>query len=175
MDILITQTELIKELEKRGIQIHRSTLKEHCDNGVVPFHIIESKSTKRPLRRFDLDEVYDTLRDLGLGKSHNVSEIKTDETEITTLAQANTFKSIYQGKLPELNYRLESGELVERDKVEDTAFKVARIVRDKLLTLPERLSNELAAKTNAHEIKELLYSEIGMALEGLSENSLYED
>ncbi len=88
-----------------------------------------------------------------------------------TITDANIFKVIYQGKLEKIKYEKELGLLIPRDEVEDKAFSVSRAIRDKILSIPERMSSELASIDDPHVIKELLYKEFGMMLDGFSEDS----
>ena len=88
-----------------------------------------------------------------------------------TLTDANIYKTIYIGKREKLRYETDAGLLISRDDVESKAFEVARTIRDKLLTVPERLSNELASIDDPHMIKELLYKEFKILLDGFSEEA----
>ncbi len=85
-----------------------------------------------------------------------------------TITDANIFKVIYQGKLEKIKYEKELGQLISREEVENKAFKVSRAIRDKILSIPERMSSELASIDNPHVVKELLYKEFGLALTELS-------
>ena len=96
-------------------------------------------------------------------------------TDISTITDANIYKTIYQGKLEKLKYEKAMGELISRDDVQNKAFATARIIRDKLLSIPERLSNELATMNDPYIIKEMLYKEVNLLLEDLSTTSLYDD
>jgi len=91
--------------------------------------------------------------------------------EDATITDANIFKTIYAGKLEKLKYEKELGLLIPREEVEDKAFSVSRAIRDKILSIPERMSSELASIDDPHVIKELLYKEFGMMLDGFSEDS----
>ncbi len=88
-----------------------------------------------------------------------------------TITDANIYKTLYSGKLEKLKYEKEEGLLISREEVENKAFNVSRAIRDKILSIPERMSNELASITDAHTIKELLYKEFGMMLDGFSKDS----
>ncbi len=92
-----------------------------------------------------------------------------------TMTDVNIYKTIYSGKIEKLKYEKESGQLISREEVEDKAFVVARAIRDKLMGLPERLSDELASISDVYVIKEMLYKEIGNILEGFSKDSFYEN
>ncbi len=85
-----------------------------------------------------------------------------------TITDANIFKVIYQGKLEKIKYEKELGQLISREEVENKAFNVSRAIRDKILSIPERMSSELASIDNPHVVKELLYKEFGLALTELS-------
>ena len=92
-----------------------------------------------------------------------------------SLMDSKTFLTIYQGKIAQQKYDIEAKKLVYRDEVEQKAFKVARVIRDQLLTLPERLSGEVASSTDPKEIKEIMYKEINEVLTFLHEGeALYE-
>jgi len=77
-----------------------------------------------------------------------------------TINEANIFYTIYRGKLAQQKYDIEAERLVYRSEVEDKAFSTARVIRDQLLTIPERMSAEIATKSDPVEIRELLYAEI---------------
>jgi len=87
-----------------------------------------------------------------------------------TIVDANIYKAIYSGKLEKLKYERESEQVINREEVEDKAFIVARTIRDKIMTIPERLSDELASLNDSHIIKELLYKEFSNLLEGFSKD-----
>lgn len=91
--------------------------------------------------------------------------------EKPTITDANIYKTLYSGKLEKLKYEKEKGLLISREEVEDKAFAVSRAIRDKILSIPERMSNELASISDPHVIKELLYKEFGMMLDGFSKDS----
>ncbi len=77
-----------------------------------------------------------------------------------TINEANIFYTIYRGKLAQQKFDIEAEKLIYRTEVEDVAFSTAKVIRDQLLTLPERLAAEVATMTDAVEIREVLYAEI---------------
>ncbi len=74
----------------------------------------------------------------------------------------------YQAKLAKLQFEEKSGKLVATDVVEHDAFRVARAVRDGMLSIPAKVSAELAAETDPFEVHKKLEREIRLALENLA-------
>jgi len=83
----------------------------------------------------------------------------------------NTSKAMKESFLAltaELNYKKEIGVLISATEVEETAFRLARQVREALMNIPVRISSELAAETDSNKIFEKLNSEFRQALEELA-------
>ncbi len=92
-----------------------------------------------------------------------------ESTELSTLLLKTRIKNeMERGKLLEARAKVEIGELVSVDEVKQAAFNKARIVRDNLLNIPDRVANLLASVNDASKIHELLSQEIRNSLEGLS-------
>ncbi len=71
-------------------------------------------------------------------------------------SESRAIKEAYLARLAKLEYEERVGQLVSAEDVKEEAFKLARIVRDALLNIPERLSAELAAETDSHRIHQRL-------------------
>lgn len=84
-----------------------------------------------------------------------------------TFAQSRAIKEAYLARLAKLEFEEKSGVLVKADAVKNEAFKVARLVRDAMLNIPDRVSSELAADTEPFVVHRKLTLEIRKALEGL--------
>jgi hypothetical protein len=82
-----------------------------------------------------------------------------------TFAQSRAIKEAYLARLAKLEYEEKSAVLVKADAVKKEAFRVARMVRDGLLNIPDRVSAELAADSDAFTIHRKLTLEIRKALE----------
>ena len=92
--------------------------------------------------------------------------------DLPTLLLKSRIKSeIERSKLLEIKARVEAGRYVDAEDVKAAAFNKARVVRDGLLNIPDRLSAVLAAETNAAGIHEILSAEIRAALEELTGGS----
>lgn len=105
------------------------------------------------------------IRDLSKTEKRSSHE----STELSTLLLKTRIKNeMERGKLLEARAKVEIGELIAVDEVKQAAFNKARIVRDNLLNIPDRVANLLASVDDASKIHELLSQEIRNSLEGLS-------
>ena len=74
----------------------------------------------------------------------------------------------------ELDLRVRQGELVEVRAVRKDAFKAARLVRDGLLSLPDRLAGIVSSEADQTKNHAILSKEIRQALEALADISIQE-
>jgi hypothetical protein len=77
-------------------------------------------------------------------------------------AQARTVHEHYRARLARLDYEERVGQLVS--KVEVAAFNQYRRFRDAMLNIPDRISAQLAAETDAARVYEILAAEIRKTL-----------
>ena len=183
---------LHRELTANGVVTSsRPYLAKQVKEGKIPFKMDGKKKV------FDYDTVVEALSACVVRpeKPHNAKgsikdipppkegqsqedyerEIKEKLGHEPTLNDSKIFLTIYQGKLAEQKFDIEAGKLVYRDEVEQKSFAVARVLRDQILAIPERLAGEVASSTDTREIKEIMYKEINSVLEYLSsETMLYE-
>ncbi len=73
--------------------------------------------------------------------------------------------------LARLELARKHGELVERQRVEDAAFAMGRMLRDTILQLPTQLAPELASMTDAFQVEARLREALRQALLDLSKIS----
>lgn len=81
---------------------------------------------------------------------------------------ARTEKEIYRAKMAKLNYERMDGTLVLAEEVKKASFEAARLVRDSLLNIPNRISPIVAAEHDAKKVHDLLDKEIRQCLETLA-------
>lgn len=91
-----------------------------------------------------------------------------ESTELSTLLKIRIKNEMERGKLLEARAKVEIGALIAIDEVKQAAFNKARIVRDNLLNIPDRVANLLASVDDASKIHEFLSQEIRNSLKGLS-------
>ena len=64
--------------------------------------------------------------------------------------------------------KIEAGEFLPAEEVKEAAFKRARITRDSLLNIPDRIAPLLAVEQNPQKVHKILSDEIRLALENLA-------
>ncbi|WP_214303335.1 hypothetical protein [Wolbachia endosymbiont of Erebia cassioides] len=86
----------------------------------------------------------------------------------TMLLKTRIKNEMERGKLLEAKAKAEIGELVAVEEVKNEAFNVARVVRNNLLNIPNRVSALLASLSDTEKIHMALTEEITNSLEELS-------
>ncbi len=95
--------------------------------------------------------------------------VKTSDLS-TMLLKTRIKNEMERGKLLEAKAKAEIGELVPIEEIKAEAFNVARVVRNNLLNMPDRVSALLASMNDREKVHEILTEEIRVALEGLVES-----
>ncbi len=174
----------IKLVDEGVITTAKSSLINLVSKGVIPYNLhhdgTKSYSYKKVVRAIEKGGfgkpskkgIKVGIPDIGDGESEQefLDNLIRNNPDLT---DTNIYKNIYAGKVAKLKYDTESGLLIERKYIEDRAFNIARSIRDKFLTIPERTSNQLATMTEPHEIKEFMYKEIAIVLAQLSDGSVF--
>ncbi|WP_341811083.1 hypothetical protein [Wolbachia endosymbiont (group A) of Andrena bucephala] len=86
----------------------------------------------------------------------------------TMLLKTRIKNEMERGRLLEAKAKAEIGELVAVEEVKSEAFNVARVVRNNLLNIPNRVSALLASLSDTEKIHMALTEEITNSLEELS-------
>jgi len=81
--------------------------------------------------------------------------------------QSRAIKEAYNAKLTRLQFEKESKKLISVDEVKISAFNAARMTRDRILNIPDRVIPQLVGKTDIYQMKEVLKAELIKALEEL--------
>ncbi len=79
-------------------------------------------------------------------------------------AQSRAIKEAYNARLAKLEYEEKSGALVRTDSVKVAWFNVLRILRDRVLNMPDRMAPLLASETDPKRVRELLDVELRQIL-----------
>jgi len=89
------------------------------------------------------------------------------DSETETYTEAKTRHERLKADLAALDLAEKEGKLIEAAAVEREAFRVARLVRDGILNIPDRIAGDLAAEMDQFSIHQKLTAELRRALEGL--------
>jgi hypothetical protein len=122
--------------------------------------VVQNEAQREPAREVaDRPAVRPTSDSLALPQSG----------DLPTLFLRTRIKSeVERARLLELKAKVESGRYVDAEEVSAAAFNRARIVRDALLSIADRLAPILAAESDAAAIHAALSSEIRTALQELT-------
>ncbi len=88
--------------------------------------------------------------------------------ESKTYADYRKEKEKWASKKARIEYEFKAGALVEADKVKQIAFETGRVTRDNLMSLPDRLSHELAGEMDPKKISLRLEDEIIKCLDEIN-------
>lgn len=119
-------------------------------------------------------EVYNTLQDEAKekGKSTTPDIPNRDPSDAVSInaamSKAKLAEKTYQARLRELEYKLKSGELLEKVKVAEEAQQLAGRIKNKLLAIPPRISVMCEGRI-ARDIEEIVTDAINDALRELQE------
>ena len=162
--------ELLSKLkDEHGFTFTRQYIQKLAKDGKIPYVEVGSKKT------YVFDEVLQALQNLQQKHTGIKFEAKNKDGSLKTINSTKIMLQEYQGKLAQQKFDIEAGKLVYREDVENKAFTVARVLRNQVLALPERLAGELASTNDINEIKEILYKELNEVLEYMSsEKDLYD-
>lgn len=115
------------------------------------------------------DNLNETLR-RGDGRAGSKSEVGAEAVGSgQTLAEAQRLKMVYQAERARLGVLKERGELVVAADVKKEVTALMRTVRDSMLSIPDRVSSQLAAMHDSYEVHQLLDGEIRTALRMLAD------
>ena len=92
----------------------------------------------------------------------------------TLLLRTRIKTEIERGKLLEVRAKEQLSKLVDADEMKAVAFNKARVVRDGLLNIPDRIAAVLAAETDPRKVHQILTAEIRTVLEELSVGPVHE-
>lgn len=102
------------------------------------------------------------------------AEEREHKREQITHARASAERVALDAELKRLELDTLRGNLVDRREVQKEAFKLARILRERLQAIPDRVAAKVAALEKPALVHELLAGEIALALQSL-ENSEEEE
>lgn len=98
------------------------------------------------------------------------SPTETSSRDIgVSFQQSRAIREAYEARLKKLDYDQKSGKLIPISEVQVEAFNAARLVRDRILNVPDKVIPLIAGKTDIFEMKDILKKELIKSLEVLSD------
>ena len=85
-----------------------------------------------------------------------------------TYAAARAAREAFAANLKQLEYEEKTKQLVKADDIKKAAFNCARIVRDQILGIPDRISHIVASETDPDKVYKTIQDALHQALEELS-------
>lgn len=98
----------------------------------------------------------------------NVPEQKSGPGGGPSYTESRAIREAYQARIAKLTYEEKSGKLVSANEIKVQAFQTARIVREGILNIPDRLASQLAGETDSNAIHSLLTDELTRALKEIT-------
>jgi hypothetical protein len=133
------------------------------DTGQADAALAALREPARPERRANLDTPVQAPNTLPSPAPH----ITTGDLP-TLLLKSRIKSEVERAKLLEIKARVEAGKYIAVEDVKAAAFNRARVVRDALLNIPERLAAMLASEGDERRVHQILVTEIRAALEELT-------
>lgn len=90
--------------------------------------------------------------------------IGIDPSNVPTLLESKTVEAAFRAKLAQLEYEEKTGKLVPIESVKKEAFRLARIVRDSMFGIADRIAAEIAGMSDPFLIHKKLSQEIRTAI-----------
>lgn len=95
-----------------------------------------------------------------------------DDHKPPNFQNAKAIGERYKARMAKLNFEQKVGKLVDIEKVRKEAFDVAKLTRDTLLNIPNKICHELAAESDPGKVYQVLTEAITQGLETLAAQGL---
>ncbi len=92
--------------------------------------------------------------------------------EQSTYQKARGAREVYNAKMIELKYKLQSKALVPVEDVKKIFFDIGKTIQLSMLNIPNRVAALIAAEMNEKKVYDILQAEIILALESLSNGKI---
>ena len=147
---------------QRGVT--RMAVSKAMRDGRISYEVVDGKKMIDP-EKADSEWEQNSERDRSKGAVSGSSS--SNGKEGRTYQDYRTMNEAIKAKLNKLELDIKEGKYILRDDVEKAIFENRRMVRDKLLEIPNRVSSEFAAIDESNKIRTRLDEEIRFILEEL--------
>ncbi len=121
-------------------------------------------NTVADLDEEEKEEFYKTKSEIEELSKEIDENLDDDSFKYKSFNDIKKLKEYYQGLKAKLDYEKECELLVAKEEVERAAYEVSRITRNKLLSIPARVSSIVASMNDKREVQSYIYDEIYNAL-----------
>ncbi len=104
------------------------------------------------------------------GSQAGRSESGPARSRVPDYGEQRAIREAYAARLAKLDYEERTGKLVGSEQVKVGWFNVLRILRDRLLNLPDRLAAVLAAEADPGEVRNVLMAELRTVLTEIADS-----
>ncbi len=156
-----------KNNPEREAQREANRLKKQGNIGLFNETNVPSESLA-DMSEEEIEDFYKAKEEIKNLSSDIDSSLKDNAIENMSFNDIKKFKEYFQGLKAKLDYERESELLILKEEVERNAYEISRITRNKLLSIPSRVSSILASMNDKREVQGYLYEEIYNALSELS-------
>jgi hypothetical protein len=143
--------------------------------------IKEGRITKEPDGSIDpvkADEEWSQNTDFSRRPDKARATVKGEAPPASNGPDYNVSRAVreaYTARLAKLEYEEKTGKLIDAEKVKTTWFNTLRIVRDRILQIPDRMTAILMAETDPLKFKTTLDAELRRILEDASSEIAKQD
>jgi len=138
-----------------------------------------SKSVRKSGNKYEIDPALadeEWARNTDTNFNRNNLEPQPDHgpgsRKVPPFQESRAIREAYEARIKRLEYEQKSGKLIGREEIRNEFFTLARMVRNAILAVPQKVSMELASEIDPHRIESMLEAELRLALEDLSRTKL---
>ena len=118
-------------------------------------------------KKADADWEANSVRVKSSEATSNLANNLAPDTNAMSLSRIKAMHEGLRAKKTKLEVEMLEGSLIDAKAVKDASFKQARLVRDTLLSVPNRLSPVVANESDEHRVHEIIRDEIVSCLRAI--------
>ena len=146
---------------------------EIVKTGRLDHAIVKDRLGKMNVNPEKANEIMDvpTVKEQMAKVKAEASEVPEDAKSAQAYTRARTGNEVLKYQMAQIELEQLKGSLIEVSKVRKDNFLLARILRDQLLSIPERISAQLVGMMDEREIYRLLKDQITEALKAMEDKT----
>lgn len=139
----------------------------NCSLGKIQHHLNTGAIQYEPnTKKFDPEKARQRIDEFTREK---FDEDEARDSKRLDYQKARMMSTLYEAQLKKLELDTKSGKLVDAAKAKSEYYKAGRQLRDRVMALPDHISNVLASMMDAHEIHNYLTKVFNDALQGIAD------